>query len=42
VLSQLFNLHHVMINTPRAGRRHGIQVSISVLDQILEKFREPS
>ena len=42
VLSQLFNLRHVMVNAPRAGRRHGIQVSISVLDQILEKFSEPS
>ncbi|MDG1992257.1 MAG: glycosyltransferase family 61 protein [Pirellulales bacterium] len=42
VLSQLFNLRHVVINAPRVGRRHGIQVSISVLDQILEKFSEPS
>ena len=42
VLSQLFNLRHVMVNAPRAGRRHGIQVSISVLDQILEKFSELS
>ena len=42
VLSQLFNLHHVMINAPRAGRRHAIRVSIAVLDQILEKFRAPS
>ena len=42
VLSQLFNLRLVMINAPRVGRRHGIQVSISVLDQILKKFGEPS
>ena len=38
VLSQLFDLRHIMIHTPRAGRRHNITVLISALDQIMEKY----
>lgn len=37
-LSQLFCLRHVMIETPRVGRRHEINVPISALDQMMGKY----
>ena len=38
VLSQIFDLRHIMIHTPRAGRRHDIAVPISALDRMMEKY----
>lgn len=38
VLSQLFRLRHVMIHAPRVARRQGMEISISILDQIMEKY----
>ena len=38
VLSQIFDLRHIMILTPRAGRRHDIAVPISALDRMMEKY----
>ena len=38
VLSQIFDLRHIVIHTPRAGRRHDIAVPISALDRMMEKY----
>ena len=42
VLSQLFGLRHVMVHAPRVAYRQGMEISIPVLDQIMEKYSEGS
>ena len=42
VLSQLFGLRHVMVNAPRVAYRQGMEISIPVLNQIMEKYSKGS